>query len=221
MTNTAITLWSFVFCQGLLSALLCQFVFKLPKWFIVISLLLPLFFSAAWTYLHISAGIYGIIFIILALTFSHTLKERVPLYLSNNTTHDSLKKIIAEQKAKKVLDLGSGLGGVVRALAAENVISHGVESAPMLWLVSSAQSLITRSGFIYRKNIWQTNLNDYDVIYAFLSPAIMEKLFLKVEEEMKPGSVFISNSFAVPSVKASEVRILDDGRKTQLYIYRR
>jgi hypothetical protein len=214
-----ITQWSFVFFQGLLSAILCQLIFKLPKWFIVISFLFPIFFTAAWTYLHFSAGIYGIIFIILALTFSHTLKERVPLYLTNNTTHENLKNIIVEKKIKKFLDLGSGTGVVVRALSSNDVESNGVESAPMLWLYSSLWSKLTKKGTIFRKNIWQTEFQSYDLIYAFLSPAIMEKLFKKIKSEMRPGTIFISNSFVVPNVKASEVYTLDDGRKTKLYLY--
>ncbi|MBC7713118.1 MAG: class I SAM-dependent methyltransferase [Rhizobacter sp.] len=217
----SVSIWTFVFLQGLICAMICYFFLKLPKWFIVISFLFPIFFSVAWNYLHISAGIYGLIFILLALTFSHTLKERVPLYLSNSTTVDGLKKIIDEQKAKKVIDLGSGTGGVVRGLSSETIISHGVESAPMLWIFSALCSWLSRKGSIYRKNIWDTNFSDYDVVYAFLSPAIMEKLFQKIKNEMKPGTVFISNSFQVPNTKASEVRTLDDGRKTKLFIYRR
>jgi hypothetical protein len=219
-TSVKLTILNFVLLQGILCALICQFVFKLPRWFFVISFLFPLCVNLALTYLHVSAGIYGGIFIVLALIFSHTLKERVPLYLTNNTTHAGLKKIIQDKKAKKVLDLGSGLGGVVRALSSAEVESNGVESAPLLWFVSSFWSKLTHRGKIFRKNIWHTDFHDYDVIYAFLSPAIMEKLFQKVKDEMKPGSLFISNSFVVPGVKAHEVVILDDGRETKLYIYR-
>lgn len=220
LTKTNITLWSFVFLQGLLSAVICQLIFKLPRWFIVISLLFPICFSLAWSYLHISSTLYGVAFIVLALTFSHTLKERVPLYLSNNTTHEGLKKIIETHQSKKVLDLGSGLGGVVRALSSKTVDSHGVESAPFLWLYSSAWSKLTNQGSIHRQNIWHTQFAEFDFIYAFLSPAIMEKLFQKVAKEMKPGSVFVSNSFAVPGIPVSEIRVLCDSRETKLYIYK-
>ena len=154
-----------------------------------------------------------------ALTFSHTLKERVPLYLTNNQTTLALKKIIDNQKAKTFLDLGSGLGGVVRAMSSPEVESVGVESAPLLWIVSSLLSLITFRGKILRKNIWKTDLFEFDVVYAFLSPAIMTLLYQKVKAEMPKGSLFITNSFLVNDFLPSEIIELDDARKTKLYLY--
>lgn len=211
--------WGFVFLQALLSAGISIFIFKLPKWFFYISILFPVSFMLAFSFLHFGAGLYGIIFFILVLSFSHTLKERVPLYLSNNTTHETLQKIARDKKAKKVLDLGSGLGGVVRALSEKEIQSQGVESAPLLFLSSWLMSKVSKRGEILRQNIWQCHLESYDMVYAFLSPAIMEKLYEKVKKEMKPGSVFISNSFPVQDVRASRVMVLEDARKTKLYFY--
>ena len=36
---------------------------------------------------------------------------------------------------------------------------------------------------------------------------------------MKPGSLLVSNSFAVPGVEATEIWELADRRKTRLYLY--
>ena len=56
--------------------------------------------------------------------------------------------------------------------------------------------------------------------YAFLSPAPMARLSEKLKAEMKPGSCFISNSFAVPGGEPDEIVIVDDSRQTQLLIWR-
>lgn len=168
-----------------------------------------------------ASWIYGAIFIILALTFSHTLKERVPLYLTNRKTQEAIRKALIQFHAQKFIDLGSGGGGVVRAAADLNIISIGVESAPLVWFLSSIISKITFKGKILRQNIWETDLSDYDVVYAFLSPAIMEKLYLKIHTEMKSGGVFISNSFAVVGVEPYEIWQLDDQRETILYLYKK
>lgn len=220
VTQWVVNPWLFVLFQSLSCAVLVKKVFHLPHWLMTISIIMPPLFYLAFHFMPKDSTPYGIAFLILALTFSHTLKERVPLYLTNPTTNNALVKIIEERKAEKVLDLGSGLGGVVRAMSSKTVCSYGVESAPILWLVSSVLSAISRKGKILRRNIWQTNLSDYDLVYAFLSPAIMEELWEKVKKEMRPGSVFISNSFIVSSVKASEVLTLTDARKTKLYLYR-
>ena len=59
------------------------------------------------------------------------------------------------------------------------------------------------------------------MVYAFLSPVPMTALWNKVEKEMKPGGLFISNSFPVPDIEPSEIVEVDDERQTQLYCYRR
>ena len=69
-------------------------------------------------------------------------------------------------------------------------------------------------------SLWKTSLTDMDVVYAFLSPVPMAELWEKARAEMRPGSLFVSNSFAVPDVVPSEVIAVDDARQTQLYCYR-
>jgi hypothetical protein len=220
-THVSISPWMFVFIQSLLSSLLVRKLFHLPHWLMTIAILMPPLFYVAFHYFSDSTSLYGVAFVFLALTFSHTLKERVPLYLTNTTTTDALNSLIEKNGAKKVMDLGSGLGGVVRSMSKKNVQSFGVESAPALWLTSSLLSLFSRKGKILRQNIWKTNLSDCDLVYAFLSPAIMEELWNKVQKEMRPGSVFISNSFVVPNrgIKATEILTLEDSRKTNLFVY--
>ena len=54
---------------------------------------------------------------------------------------------------------------------------------------------------------------------SFLSPAPMERLFAKAKAEMKPGSLFISNSFHVPNEPPTRIVELDDKRQTQLFVW--
>ena len=68
--------------------------------------------------------------------------------------------------------------------------------------------------------MWRADLAGYDVVYAFLSPAPMPALGEKAKREMRPGSLLVSNSFAVPEVSPERVIELDDARQTLLYCYR-
>jgi hypothetical protein len=216
-TKINVSAFQFLCAQCLCSILIVHFVFKLPKWFYYISIFIPVLFFIDFNYLHLSKNIYGILFLILGLTFSHTLIDRVPLYLSNQSTIDALAILIEKKEAQFFLDLGSGLGGVVREMAKTKVKSFGVESAPMLWIISSI--ICFHKGKILRQNIWNTDLSNYDVVYAFLSPAVMDKLFLKIQKEMKKNSLFISNSFEIQGIDPSEIIILKDQRQTKLYLY--
>jgi len=57
------------------------------------------------------------------------------------------------------------------------------------------------------------------VVYAFLSTEPMSRLWQKVAQEMRPGSVFVSNSFQVPDVEPTSVVVVNDSRQTHLYFY--
>lgn len=70
------------------------------------------------------------------------------------------------------------------------------------------------------QDFWKEPLADYNVVYAFLSPAPMSDLWAKINREMRPGSLFISNSFQVPEQDASFVIEVADTRKTRLFCYR-
>lgn len=219
LSNSQVPIIVFVFLQSILSVSISIFIFKLPKWFFIISFLFPFLFLIDVQFFRLSSGVYGILFTLFALTFSHTLKERVPLYLSNQTTFLGLRKIIQERQARSFIDLGSGLGGVVRAVSKEKINAIGIETAPVLWLISKIISF--GKGKIIRQNIWDADLSKYDVIYAFLSPAIMDKLYKKVQLEMRPDAIFVSNSFVVEGVLPEQVWQLEDSRKTQLYFYKK
>ena len=59
-------------------------------------------------------------------------------------------------------------------------------------------------------DFWSTDLARYDVVYAYLSPAAMPRLWEKARREMRPGSLFVSNGFAVPGVAATRMIPLGD-----------
>ncbi|BBP44047.1 class I SAM-dependent methyltransferase [Thiosulfativibrio zosterae] len=210
--------WLLVMVQGVLAAFLsCRL--GLPCWWRWIQFALPV--GLYWgLQLEINPIWALLIFVLIWLIFSNAIKERVPLYLTNNTTREALKKLARKRRKVRFLDLGCGLGGNVVYMAQQPNVARadGVETAPIPYLISKFYTLM-RGGDVYAMDLWNTDLSSYDVVYAFLSPEPMPKLWQKVAEEMTPGSVFVSNSFAVPDVEPSEVWELDDKRKTQLYLY--
>lgn len=210
--------WLLVLIQAVVSAAVsCKL--GLPCWWRWIQFFLPIGlyvgvlieFSPIWAL---------VLFIAVWLVFSNAFKERVPLYLTNITTREALKTLVKRKRNIRFLDLGCGLGGNVAFMSQQKSVveSHGVETAPVPYMISK---LITsfRGGQTFAMDMWKTELAYYDVVYAFLSPEPMPRLWEKVQDEMLPGSTFVSNSFAVPGIEPTEVWELSDERKTILYIY--
>lgn len=210
--------WAGLVLQCLAAALLTR-TLGLPVWWVWIGLLFPAAVSLSLNAGELPAWPFGIAFVVLYLFFSNTARERVPLYLTNRPTSEALLSLMLQRNARRFIDLGSGLGGVVRSLDGEGRHASGVESAPMVWLISVLLSKLKRRGHILRQDIWSADISDEDIVYVFLSPEPMPALYAKARREMKPGSLLVSNSFAVPGVTPDETWELSDRRKTRLYLY--
>jgi hypothetical protein len=191
----------------------------MPHWWLWIQALLPIGLFVGLSQQLIPVVWFGVIALFLMLVFSNVWSERVPLYLSNRITHRALEQLVRERNIKTAVDLGSGLGGVVRALAKQGVDATGVEFSPILAVLSAALCRWFGLGRVLRGNMWQQDLSHYDLVYVFLSPVPMSELWQKAQREMKTGSVLVSNSFAVPEVEPDDVWELADGRQTLLFIY--
>jgi hypothetical protein len=171
--------------------------------------------------LAIDPGWFLLATILLLLVYRGALTGQVPLYLSNKQTVQALAEVLAERGDSRFLDLGAGLGSTTVPLADALPDSHftGYENAPLTWLVGLLLS-VGRPNIRWRwDDLWQAKLGDYDVVYAFLSPAPMPRLWEKVQAEMKPGSLFISNSFPVPGVTPVRVIEVDCTPPRPLYCY--
>lgn len=163
--------------------------------------------------------------ILLLLVYRGALSGQVPLYLSNRQTALALAALIpspANGHTPRCADLGAGLGSLLRPLAEARPDAHftGIENAPLTWLGGRLLTLGQANLSWCWGSLWQASLADYDLVYAFLSPVPMGDLWQKAKAEMKPGSLFVSNSFPVPDVAPSEIVAVDDRRQTQLYCYR-
>lgn len=208
--------------QGSIAAMAGR-VLKLPYWWAPINLLIPLAVVTTLS-LQLPPWLFLIAFVALALFQWNSGSERVPLYLTNRKTWRALEQLLPQQGQLRFLDLGSGLGGALFYLARQRPDGEftGIESAPLPFAIAWCRlklSGLTNLQIRYG-NFWGEELSRYNVVYAFLSPVPMARLFDKAQKELPANSLFISNSFAVPAQDADEIIFVDDRRKTRLYCWR-
>lgn len=206
--------------QGIAAAIVGTRI-GLARWWIPINLLLPPAAGLA-LMLPIPGWVYLALFAALLLVYWNAGSGRVPLYLSSRRAKAELAKLLPTGKAR-FLDLGSGLGSTVLALAAKREGEFvGIESAPLPFTLSWLR--VTFAGLPHARVVHgdfrKHGLGGYDLVYAFLSPAPMAELFRKARAEMTTGSLFVSNTFEVPGETPDQTIELDDWRGGRLFIWR-
>lgn len=211
--------WSVL--QGILAATISykarMAIWWIPMHFLFVPILivtLSLDLSPLW---------FCVSFLLLVLVYGKTYQTQVPLYLSSSDVTNTLSTLLPERRHFTFIDLGSGCGGVLSKLSQmiSNGDYYGIESAPLPCMIGKLRNLMSRPGCrIKWGNFWVHNLSEYDVVYAYLSPVPMEKLWRKVCQEMRPGSLFISNTFAVPGIRPDQTIALDDFSGSTLFVWR-
>ena len=171
---------------------------RLPRWWIPLNLALPWLLEFALG-ARLPNAVYLAGFLVLGLVFGGGLLSRVPLYNANRAAWEALAQAIPAE-ARRVVDLGCGLGGPLAHLARvrPELRLVGVEASPVTWLLAWLRCRPHPQVKIRLGSLWRTSLADVDVAYAFLSPEPMPALWEKVRREMRPGSLFLSHTFAVP-----------------------
>ena len=207
------------FVIGFMAFLVACFTRQPLWWRFIHAIFAPLIWSVS--QLAIDPGWFLLAFILLLLIYRGALTGQVPLYLSNTETVAALEKLLANRPSFRFIDLGSGVGTTLHPLSRRFPDSHfvGVENAPIPWLAGrwrcrAQPNLAWRWG-----SFWASELNNFDVVYAFLSPAPMAELWEKAKAEMPAGSLFISNSFPVPGIQPTQTIEIDSSAQRTLYCY--
>lgn len=161
-------------------------------------------------------------FLTMTLLYWSVATTQVPLFLSSDVAAGALARVVSAAGCRNLLDLGCGDARLIARLAAScpGTVCGGIEHAPLPWLAGKLRLWSGAACSLRRGDFWAESLTPYDCVYAYLSPVPMPALWNKAQREMRPGALFVSNSFPVPGVKPESVVNLDDGWGGCLHIYR-
>lgn len=145
-----------------------------------------------------------------------------PMPSSSLAKEEMIKKIPIN--AARIYELGSGWGGLAFRISKDypQAVLSGFEISFFPWLVSKIIGAVKQNAHLtfYRKNFYNESFHHADVIVCYLYPGAMEKLKIKFEKELQPGTWVISNTFAVPGWVPHEVVRLKNLWKTEILIYK-
>jgi hypothetical protein len=191
-----------------------------PWWLVINAVFLPALSTALKLELSPLWALAG--FGVLVLLYGKIWRSRVPIFFSSRRAQAALEKLLPPGRSISFLDVGCGDGRVLARLASSRPESHfeGIEHAFGLWLAACLRCRRLRKQCrVLRGNLWSRTLTQYDVVYAFLSPTVMERLWQKAQREMRPGTLLVS-AFAVPNVCAQQQIEVGDAFRTRLHVWR-
>ncbi len=127
----------------------------------------------------------------------------------------------AELPVKRIYELGSGWGTVAVKLA-ELFPEAEVQAIEISPIPISCARLRVRPNLKYlRRNIYETDLSDAELVYCYTETVSMQRLASKFKTELREGCYIISNTFALPGWEPVRVLQLKDIYRSRVYLYRK
>ncbi len=216
----SLPLFVYVFSLAALAAFF-SFLLKMDWWWCVIQFFFPIMivvFSSS----KIPSYFYLTAFIIFALVYWSSFRTRVPYFPSKPSLLPAVLDLLHPEASIRFIDVGSGLGGLLIELSNVNRESQfsGIEIAPLPWLVSFVRGKYCKSTvrFLFG-NYEKLHFGEYDVVFAYLSPAAMPALWKKAKQEMRSGTILLSYEFIIPNV-TPDLCINKDSNDPTLYLWR-
>jgi hypothetical protein len=201
-------------------AMLLSIVFRMDAWWRLIQFTFPIGMLTMHQ-LALPAWFYFLGFVFTLSLFWTTFRTQVPFYPSRPDVWHRVAEYLPKDRHVHFMDIGSGLGDLVMHLAKVKPHSRffGIEIAPLPWLISRARA--KSRGIVnarFDMGSYETlDFAQFDVIFAYLSPAAMTALWQKASREMKPGSILMSYEFDIDGIEPDDI-LVSEG-KTPIYIW--
>lgn len=123
----------------------------------------------------------------------------------------------------RVIDLGSGWGGLARNVARSNpnieVTAIEKSAVPHLYSVLLSRILRLKTIRCSRENLHTMKLSDNEGYITYLSGPAMKKLRLLFERDQPRGGFLISIAFSMPGWTPSRIKYAEGPIHTPVYIY--
>ena len=201
LTGRAYPMWLLVPLQAAGAYVLARY-WGMASWWRLIHLLFPL---VVWgmAQLHVPNWVYLVGFLFSLMLFWTTFRTQVPFYPSFPAVWQQVLAWMPPQPGLRMIDIGSGLGDMAMHIASERPDCRllGIEVAPLPWLISHTRARWRSSSARFVLGDYhKLDFREFDVVFAYLSPAAMPALWQKARAEMRPGSLLISYEFEIPGV---------------------
>ena len=154
-----------------------------------------------------------------------TVWTGVPPMPTNRAVKETMLAMLPPDAAPRVIyDLGSGWGTLAVALADQYPDARviGIELSPLPYAFSRLRQWIRpRPNLSLRwGDFLKRDLSEADLLVCYLMLQVMDRLQDKLDRDLAPGTIVLSNAFAFRGWKAEEIRVVETAMSAWVYRYR-
>ena len=147
---------------------------------------------------------------------------RSPFVPSNKKTITKMLEVAKIKKNERVVDIGCGDGRIVFLSEQKyGAKAEGYEISIFVWCLAKINGFLKGAkSKIYRKNFFQADLSQADIVFCYLLPEVMQKLSPKFKKELKKNARIVSAAFSLPDWKITKVYPKEKGQE-KILLYRK
>jgi len=122
---------------------------------------------------------------------------------------------------QKLYDLGAGFGGILIVGAKYfRADVYGFEISPFIFFIAKINLFLNgiKNYTLYRKNFYNQDLSQAEVIYCFTSQKDMNGMRKKFSNDVRSGTWIISYGFPIEDY--NPIKIFDFDNPGKMYVYR-
>lgn len=169
-------------------------------------------------------GFLVVLTLLLVITVIWQLFIRVPFVPTPAHIARAMIELHEWKGNEQVIDLGAGDGSLLELVKKMHpgTTVKGCEIVPTVWLLGVLRALLKRSGVRVRLgSMFTEDVSKADVLFLYLFPEVMQKLEAKLNAELKPGTVVITQTFGFAhKTPLRELRLPRLGSEVSVYLYR-
>lgn len=146
----------------------------------------------------------------------------VPYVPTDRKTVRKMVEVAKIQPGEKVYDLGCGDARLlIEASRHQQIEATGVEvSWPVMMLARCNAWIYKKPVQLLRKNFFDVDLSNADVVFCYLFPKVMKRLDEKFRKELQPGARVISYCFPMEGWNASSATPTKKEKPKNFLIFR-
>lgn len=123
---------------------------------------------------------------------------QTPFYPSSTKKLSLIKDFVKLNKDDNFIDIGSGDGRIIIWAAKQGLQAEGIEFNPFLTLLTKLKIFINRLSSrakVFNKDFNNHDYSKYNIAYLYIFREHMDLILPKLQKEMRPGSVIVTNTF--------------------------